>query len=42
MQVNHRGFEAREFDQTIADQYEDTFRDDMQDAMQDAIDSAVP
>lgn len=42
MQVNHRGFEAREFDQTIADQYEDTFRDDMQDAMQDAINSAVP
>ena len=31
--VHHPGFEAREFDQEIADQYTDTFRDDMQDAV---------
>jgi hypothetical protein len=36
--VHHPGFAAREFDQEIAEQYEDTFRDDMQ----DAINSAVP
>jgi len=31
--VNHPGFEAREFDQEIADQYADTFVDDMNDAI---------
>ena len=33
LSVNHLGFDAREFDQEIADQYTDTFRDDMQDAV---------
>lgn len=31
--VHHPGFEAREFDQAIADEYTDTFQDDMQDAV---------
>lgn len=31
--VNHPGFEAREFDSTIAEQYEETFVEDMQDAI---------
>jgi len=29
----HPGFEARKFDETIAEQYEPTFADDMQDAI---------
>lgn len=33
LSVDHRGFEAREFDQMIADEYTDTFRDDMQEAV---------
>ena len=36
MQVHHPGFEAREFDQEIAERYKDTFRDDMQDAINSA------
>ena len=31
--VNHPGFEAREFDQTVADEHYDQFVQDMQDAM---------
>lgn len=31
--VHHPGFEAREFDATIAEQYADTFADDMQEAI---------
>ena len=31
--VNHPGFEAREFDKTIADHYEPIFRKDIQDAI---------
>lgn len=33
LSVDHRGFKAREFDQEIAEQYEDTFQNDMQDAV---------
>ena len=36
--VHHPGFEARKFDETIADDYTDTFEQDIQ----DAINSAVP
>ena len=32
-QVNHPGFEAREFDDTIAEEYAPTFAADMQDAI---------
>ena len=35
-QVPHPGFDAREFDLTIKEEYEDTFRDDMQDAIYSA------
>jgi len=35
--VHHPGFPAREFDKTIADQYEPTFRSDMQDAINAAV-----
>ena len=35
--VHHPGFEAREFDQTIADEYADTFREDIQDAISQGI-----
>lgn len=35
--VEHPGFTAREFDQTIAEQYQDTFRQDMQDALNSAV-----
>ena len=31
--VSHPGFEAREFDKTIADEYVDTFAEDIQDAI---------
>lgn len=31
--VRHPGFEAREFDQEIAEQYQDTFQNDMQQAV---------
>lgn len=37
MVVHHPGFEAREFDQEIADQYQDTFRQDMQNAINSAV-----
>lgn len=33
--VNHPGFEAREFTQTIAEVYDNVFRKDMQDAIRD-------
>lgn len=33
MSVHHPGFEAREFDKTIAKEYEPTFRKDIQDAI---------
>lgn len=35
--VHHPGFKAREFDQEIADQYQDTFRQDMQNAINSAV-----
>lgn len=35
--VHHPGFEAREFDQEISEQYQDTFRKDIQDAISDAL-----
>lgn len=35
--VNHPGFEAREFDQTIVEQYADTFYEDIQDAVRVAV-----
>lgn len=35
--VNHPGFEAREFDKTIAEDYQDTFAKDVQDAIKDAL-----
>lgn len=38
--VNHPGFEAREFDKTIAEQYADTFADDMQEAINNAARNA--
>lgn len=31
--VHHPGFEAREFDDAIAEQYQETFRDDIQEAI---------
>lgn len=36
-QVHHPGFEARAFDETIAEDYYDTFADDMQDAIKEAV-----
>lgn len=38
--VNHPGFPAREFDQEIAEQYQDTFAQDVQDAITGAIPGA--
>lgn len=35
--VSHPGFEAREFDKTIAEEYQETFRDDVQEAIKGAI-----
>lgn len=35
--VHHPGFEAREFDKEIAEQYQDTFRKDIQDAITGAL-----
>lgn len=35
--VNHPGFEARDFDKQIAEEYEDTFHADMQDAIMNAV-----
>lgn len=35
--VRHPGFEARAFDQTIAEEYADTFAEDMQDAIKMAV-----
>lgn len=35
--VHHPGFEPREFDQEIAEQYSDTFTQDMQDAIKSAV-----
>lgn len=35
--VHHPGHEAREFDKTIAEDYQDTFAKDIQDAIRDAL-----
>lgn len=35
--VFHPGFEAREFDQTIAEEYQDTFAKDVQDVIKEGI-----
>lgn len=37
--VHHPGFEARNFDTLIGEEYEETFKEDMQDAMNDAATS---
>lgn len=34
---DHPGFEAREFDKTIAEDYQETFQNDIQEAIKDAI-----
>jgi len=35
--VHHPGFEGREFDQTIAEEYQETFRDDIQEAIKKGL-----
>lgn len=37
LSVDHPGFEARRFDQTIAEQYRDTFKKDMRTAIRAAV-----
>lgn len=39
--VNHPGFEAREFDKAIVEQYTDTFEEDMQRAISDSAQRAM-
>jgi hypothetical protein len=40
--VNHPGFEAREFDQAVADEYAPYFEQDMQDAIADWVKMSTP